>query len=132
MVDTTIDRDRQAARTTYVVQRLVDRDEIRSLLAPERAYAAYALAQLEPGLFELSEWYTATGPEGPALVVHSRSGLGRALFALGLLHNPLDEILDHAVVNVGLKQRRPHLAETFFYIFFGQPSPAPELIEYTL
>jgi len=83
MVDIIIHRDRQAARTTYVVQRLTDCDEIRALLAPERTYAAYALAQLEPGLFELSEWYTAMGPQGRALLVHSRGGLGRALFALG-------------------------------------------------
>ena len=66
MVDTTLPRDRQATRMTYVVQRLTDRDEIRALLAPERAYAAYALAQLEPDVFQLSEWYTATGPQGRA------------------------------------------------------------------
>jgi len=83
MVDTSIHRDRQATRTMYAVQRLTNPDEIRALLAPERAYAAYALAQLEPGLFELSEWYVATGPERRALIVHSRSGLGRAFFALG-------------------------------------------------
>lgn len=83
MVDTALPRDRQAARASYEVRQLTDRDEIRGLLAPERAYSAYALAQLEPGLFEQSEWYAATGPEGQALVVHSRSGLGRALFAIG-------------------------------------------------
>lgn len=83
MVDTTLPRDRQAARSTYAVRRLTERNEIRALLAPERAYAAYALAQLEPALFELSEWYTATGPAGHALVVHSRSGLGRTLFTIG-------------------------------------------------
>jgi len=91
MVDTALPRDRQAARSTYVVQRLSDPAEIRALLAPDRAYAAYALAQLEPGMFELSEWYQATDPQGrapstgsgQALIVHSRSGLGRALFAVG-------------------------------------------------
>ena len=83
MVDTALPRDRQAARSTYVVRRLSDPAEIRTLLAPDRAYAAYALAQLEPSVFQLSEWYQATGPEGQALLVHSRSGLGRALFAAG-------------------------------------------------
>lgn len=91
MVDTTIHRDRRATRSTYAVQRLTEPDEIRALLTPERAYAAYALAQLEPGLFELSDWYTAMGPggrapstgSGQALVVHSRGGLGPALFTLG-------------------------------------------------
>ena len=83
MVDSTIHRDRRATRSTYAVQRLTGPDEIRALLTPERAYAAYALAQLEPGLFELSDWYTAMGPGGRALVVHSRGGLGPALFTLG-------------------------------------------------
>jgi ribosomal protein S18 acetylase RimI-like enzyme len=38
---------------------------------------------LEPALFRQAEWYTASGPEGRALLLHSRGGLGRALFALG-------------------------------------------------
>ena len=83
MVDTTLPRHRQAARRAYTVQRLTDAGEIRELLAPERAYAAYALAQLEPRFFPLSEWYTAAGPAGRAVLVHSRSGLGHALFAVG-------------------------------------------------
>ena len=83
MVDSALSQGRQAAGREYAVQPLWDRDQIRAMLAPEGAYAAYALAQLEPGLFELSEWYAASSPEGQALVVHSRSGLGRALFAMG-------------------------------------------------
>ena len=83
MAGTTLPRDRQAVGTTCLVQRLTDRDQLRTLLAAERAYTAYVLAQLEPGLFELSEWYTAMGPAGRALLVHSRGGLGRVLFALG-------------------------------------------------
>lgn len=53
------------------------------MLLPDRAYSAYALAQLEPSLFRLAEWYAAHGPDGRALLLHSRGGLGRALFALG-------------------------------------------------
>ena len=87
----TLSRGQEAARADYSVQRLSDPDQIRALLEPERAYAAYALAQLEPKRFHLSEWYEASGATGPggsgvegkALVVHSASGLGRALFALG-------------------------------------------------
>ena len=78
----TVSREGQAARAEYRVQRLTDPDEVRPLLAPDRAYAAYALAQLDPRLFGLNEWYVSQGP-GRALVLHSRSGLGRALFAMG-------------------------------------------------
>ncbi len=70
-------------RAEYVVQRLSDPEAIRSLLEAQRAYAAYALAHLEPRLFPRSEWWHARGPQGQALVVHCRSGLGPALVALG-------------------------------------------------
>jgi len=79
----TLSRGRQRTRSLYAVERLTDPEAIRRLLWPERAYAAYALAQLDPGLFRLSEWYAASGPEGAGLVLHSRGGLGRALFVLG-------------------------------------------------
>jgi ribosomal protein S18 acetylase RimI-like enzyme len=70
-------------RAEYVVERLDDPEVIRPLLEGGRAYAAYALAHLEPHLFPHSEWWHARGPQGQALVVHSRSGLGPALVALG-------------------------------------------------
>jgi len=70
-------------RAEYVVERLADPEAIRPLLEEQRAYAAYALAHLEPRLFPRSEWWHAGGPQGQALVVHSRSGLGPALVALG-------------------------------------------------
>jgi len=70
-------------RAEYVVERLADPEAIRPLLAGQRAYAAYALAHLEPRLFPRSEWWHARGPQGQALVVHSHSGLGPALVALG-------------------------------------------------
>jgi ribosomal protein S18 acetylase RimI-like enzyme len=70
-------------RAEYVVERLSDPEAIRPLLAGQRAYAAYALAHLEPRLFPRSEWWHARGPQGQALVVHSRSGLGPALVAVG-------------------------------------------------
>jgi ribosomal protein S18 acetylase RimI-like enzyme len=70
-------------RAEYVVERLVDPEAVRPLLEGQRAYAAYALAHLAPSLFPRSEWWHADGPQGQALVVHSRSGLGPALVALG-------------------------------------------------
>ena len=70
-------------RAEYVVERLVDPAAIRPLLEGQRAYVAYALAHLEPRLFPRGEWWQAHGPQGQALVVHSRSGMGPALLALG-------------------------------------------------
>ncbi len=80
---TAVSRDRPTTRVQYTVTRLTDPDEIRSLLEPEKAYAAYALAQLEPRLFGLSDWYLGTSAGSRALVIQSRSGLGHALFAIG-------------------------------------------------
>ena len=72
-----------AERREYVVRTLRNRDSIRERLRPQREHAAYALAQLEPGLFERTRWFTAEGPGGRGLVTHSRGGLGDATFVTG-------------------------------------------------
>jgi hypothetical protein len=66
----------------YSVTALSDRSEIRSILEPNRAYSAYALAQLDPALFPRNRWYLSSGPSSRALLVHSKSSLGNALFAI--------------------------------------------------
>lgn len=71
------------ASEEYLVRPLQDRARIREMLEPRRAYAAYALGQLEPHLFVASRWWLAEGPGGWALLVHSRGGLGSALLTLG-------------------------------------------------
>jgi ribosomal protein S18 acetylase RimI-like enzyme len=81
---TAVSRERHAAAAEYTVELLHDRSAIRGMLEPERAYSAYALAQLDPRFFENNDWVLARGPAGrQALVVHSRTGLGNALFATG-------------------------------------------------
>lgn len=70
-------------RFDFIVRRLEDRSEIRKLLAGRIEYTAYALGQLEPGLFERTRWYRAQGETGTALVLHSRGGLGDATFVMG-------------------------------------------------
>lgn len=70
-------------RYDFLVQPLSDRDAIRALLRPRVEYAAYALGQLEPGLFERSKWYVSRGDTGEGFVLHSRGGLGDAMFAMG-------------------------------------------------
>ena len=71
------------AYSEYLVRRVRDQDEIRSLLEPQRAYAAYAIGQLQPRLFERSAWWLSRGAGGQALLLHSGGGLGNALFAQG-------------------------------------------------
>ena len=73
-------------RQTYLVEAERDADTIRRLLEPRRAFAAYALGQLEPDLFALTHWWTAKGSGGRGLVLYSRGGLGDALFAMGDAH----------------------------------------------
>jgi RimJ/RimL family protein N-acetyltransferase len=73
----------ERVRDAYLVQRLQEPQEIRRMLLPQRRYAAYGLAQLEPPLFAQSQWWLAEGDGGPALLMHSRGGLGRALLTLG-------------------------------------------------
>ncbi|MBI2766648.1 MAG: GNAT family N-acetyltransferase [Chloroflexi bacterium] len=74
-----------AARThlDYVVQQVRERERIRELLRPRIEYTAYALGQLEPGLFERTRWFWARGDTGTGLVLHSRGGLGDATFVMG-------------------------------------------------
>jgi GNAT superfamily N-acetyltransferase len=81
---TAVSREGQAATAAFSVSRLEDRTRIRAMLEPSGAYAAYALAQMDPRLYPLNEWFLSHGPSGAdALLVHSRSGLGRAMFAIG-------------------------------------------------
>ena len=70
-------------RLDYVVQPLTDPAVIRSVLHPRVEYTAYALGQLEPGLFPRTRWYQAKGTTGSGLVLHSRGGLGDATFVMG-------------------------------------------------
>lgn len=77
-------REGQAARSEYIVEPIRDPSIIRAILEPEREYAAYALAQLDTRLFAANQWVISRGESGrQALVVHSHSGLGNALFAIG-------------------------------------------------
>ncbi len=82
---TAVSRERPtaAARADYIISELTDPAAIRRLLEPHRPYTAYALAQLDPQMFPRNRWYLSAGANGQALLVHTKSPLGRALFALG-------------------------------------------------
>ncbi len=77
------ERPKAATRAEYRITELSDPAAIRRLLEPQRSYTAYALAQLDPRMFPRNKWYLSAAPNGQALLVHSKSPLGNALFALG-------------------------------------------------
>ncbi len=84
----------ERVRDAFLIRSLREPERIRALLRPHRRYAAYGLAQLEPPLFEQSQWWLAEdGPE-KALLMHSHGGLGQALLALG------DEIALYALLSI--------------------------------
>lgn len=82
---TVVERNSGAMERTneFAVRPLRDRDQIRRILEGRRPYAAYALGQLEPQLFRMTEWWLASSPENQALALHSTGGLGNATFAMG-------------------------------------------------
>jgi hypothetical protein len=69
------------ART--VVRALHDPAVIRTLLEPERVFAAYGIAQLAPRLFPQVHCYYAEREDGEGLVLHSAGGLGDAMLTAG-------------------------------------------------
>lgn len=100
------------ARTEYVIRPIRDPEEIRAILSPHRTYAAYALGQLQPGLFERTEWHVARGAAGEALLLHSKGGLGNALFAFGA-DEPLEAALQlHPGSRNTFLSCQPHHKET--------------------
>jgi RimJ/RimL family protein N-acetyltransferase len=83
MVDTALPAGRGATADGIAVERLSSREAIRERLRPEGAYAAYGLAQLAPNLIPQTECWSASGPAGSAIVLHSRGGLGHAMLSVG-------------------------------------------------
>jgi ribosomal protein S18 acetylase RimI-like enzyme len=71
------------AADEFMIRPLRDREQIRRILEGRRPYAAYALGQLERGLFRMTEWWLSSGSSNQALLLHSRGGLGNATFAMG-------------------------------------------------
>lgn len=120
---TAVSRDRPATQAVYTVSRLSDPATVRAMLANDRAYGAYALAQLDPRLFDHNEWLISSGPAGrQALLVHSRSGLGTALFAIGD-HEALDGALSlHPGARFSFGSLRPeHRATVEKYFALTRP-----------
>ena len=93
---------------------LTDRSHIQAYLEADRLYAAYAIGDLEPGLFELCEWSGAVVADRlDALVLHYHGLEPPALFVMGSVSG-LRAILGQASGprQVYLTCREEHLAVT--------------------
>lgn len=95
----------------WKTRRLTDRTDILSYLQTDRIYAAYAIGDLEPGLFAQSDWAGAEeAGHLRSLMLHFRGLKPPALFLMG--HSGgLCAILENELcpVEVGLTCRRSHL-----------------------
>jgi ribosomal protein S18 acetylase RimI-like enzyme len=81
---TAVSREGQSSRAIFTVERVRDPAALRPLFEDDAAYSAYAIAQLDAKLFDANQWLLTRSSTGrQALLVHSRSGLGNALFATG-------------------------------------------------
>jgi RimJ/RimL family protein N-acetyltransferase len=116
----------QARRQPFRIEAVYAAERVRALLEPRRLYAAYALGQLSPDLFALTDCWRATGLESGsgALAVFSRGGLGDAVLTLG----EADALAAILSIHPGPRQNyitcEPHHIETvrrFYQLAAEQP-----------
>jgi len=104
---------------------LTDRSQILAYLQTDRLYAAYAIGDLEPGMFEQSTWAGAEQKGRlQALVLHFRGLRLPALFLMGDLDG-LRTILKHVLCPemVYLTCRPEHLAMTRGFYVWDETMP---------
>ncbi len=85
--------------------RLTDPDAIRALLATDRIWAAYALADLAPGFFEACDWFAAPAPAA-ALLLRYRAFATPVLITLGAsqaVAQLLEEVADDGEVYLSIR-----------------------------
>jgi ribosomal protein S18 acetylase RimI-like enzyme len=103
----------------WKVLRLHDKSQLLAFLEADRHYAAYAIGDLEPGLFEQCEWFAAGRGDLGALVLCFRGLTTPALLLVGE-GGGLRAILEAAVLprDVCIACRPDHLAVTCdFYVW---------------
>jgi ribosomal protein S18 acetylase RimI-like enzyme len=84
---------------------IADRTQIRNILETDRPWAAYALGDLAPGLFEQSQWFCMSG-RMPALALVFRAFARPVLFTLGEpdgVRAILDEIGDEPELYLSIR-----------------------------
>lgn len=73
MTDGALERSVPRAAAGYRIARGTDPRALESRLSDDRAFSAYALGHLEPELLAHTEFWTADGPAGSAVVLHGRA-----------------------------------------------------------
>jgi len=82
MTDGALERSSPRVVAGFRIARGMDARALEARLSDDRAFSAYALGHLEPELLVQSEFWTADGPEGSAVVMHSRA-LGYVTVTVG-------------------------------------------------
>jgi len=81
--------------------RLTDREQIRAILETDRPWAAYAIADLEPGFFECAHWFCAANDEPSLALCYAGFGtpviitVGRAEALQSVLHETITAMKPH-------------------------------------
>ena len=92
------------------VTRTADRDQIRRILNTDRVWSIYALADLDPHLFDLCEWWI----EGDALALVFTGIAIRPIFVIGPKHDALP-LLEALPVEQGYLNLRDEYASQATY-----------------
>jgi RimJ/RimL family protein N-acetyltransferase len=70
-------------KRTATLRHLKDASEVRAHLQPSGAFAAYALAYLDPRFFPLADFHEIVTDDMRAIAMHARGGLGPSTLLLG-------------------------------------------------
>src|SRR3970040_426272 len=92
--------------------RLLDRDQIRAFLNTDRNWSAYALGDLDPELYQLSEWFGAIEGDTIRSIVLLFKGLEPPAILTPGDPIGLDQILDRLMHarSIYLSIREEHIA----------------------
>lgn len=112
------------------VRKLVEATEILPYLECDRLYAAYAIADLEPALFEHTRWYIAEAAgQAPSLALHFVALEPEALFLMG---DPagLTVVLGSALrpQRVYVSARSEHLPALRAFYRLGEPEHVVRMV----
>lgn len=76
-------RSRAHSRPRFTIRAMQDKRALDAAMSGDRAFAAYALAHLERGLFDQARFWMADGPTGQGVIMHAGGPLGPALCTVG-------------------------------------------------
>ena len=102
--------------------RLTDREQIRAILETDRPWAAYAIADLEPGFFECAHWFCAANDEPSLALCYAGFGtpviitVGRAEALQSVLHETITAMKPHELYAAVKPEVLPLLTQYFHVV----------------